>query len=398
MPLAATTTKLHITSNATSPTNGDTKDRGTSKNEREPFREFGIQEGFSKAPDHEKSDGATLERPSKTRDTRPESNNHVLDVPKAANESTSWLNWFSRSEIAPENGTSIEQPNSIASSAGKNRPQSTILEALQDGPSSPEQRRNSDPSPVSPNLQQEENPRSWLSIWGNVSTQTKSSSSPSAIDVASNPQNDSNRTASQTRKVDDAEPDNVSASQPPQQVADGARVSYGWAFWSRDQPKRDHQKTRPGSEVGELALADSSSQSKPESAVVDETGGIPNMVGKRQRLRSVEVAEGPKKSRGTGDDTKKNSTPESVALASQMKPKVDAASKAKLMPENLLLPSFRNTYSLVGRPSLIQQISRLLQLRSPSQPKHVDIVQNPPRVKRALAIVSLALSLSLGLI
>lgn len=387
MPLAATTTKLHITSNATSPTKGPAKDGGTSKNEREPFRELEIQNGFSKAPEGEKPDGTTPNDTSGNRDTRPESNSRVLDVPKAANESTGWLNWFSKSEMVTKNDTSIEQPNGDASSAGKNRPQATVSEALQNAPKYPEQRRNSEPSPVSPTLQQGETPRSWLSLWGNASTQTTSSSSPSAIDVSSNSPNDPDRTGSQVRKEDDAESGPVSASQPTQQAADGAKLSYGWAFWSRDQPKSDHEKTRPGSEIGELALAGSSSQSKPESAVVDEAGGIPDKVGKRQRPQSVEMAEGPKKSRG--DNAKKDSTPESVALASQIKP-VDATSTAKRMPKNLLLPSFRSTYTSVGRPSLLQQISRLLQLRSPSEPKHVDIVQNPPRVKRALAIVSLA--------
>lgn len=389
MPLAATTTKLHITSNATSPTKGSSKDGGTSRNEREPFRQLEIQNGFSKAPEGEKPDGATPDDTSRTHDTRPESSSRVLDVPKAAHESTSWLNWFSKSEMVTENDTSIEQPNGDAISAGKSRPQATVSEALQDAPKSPGQRRNSEPNPVSPKLQQGETPRSWFSLWGNASTQTKSSSSPSATDVASISPNDPDRTGSQVGKVNDAEPGPVSASQPTQQVADGAKLSYGWAFWSRDQPKSDYEKTRPGSEVGELALAGSSSQSKPESAVVDEAGGIPDKVGKRQRPQSVGMAEDPKKSRSTGNNAKKDSTPESVPLAAQIQP-VDATSTAKRMPKNLLLPSFRSTYTSVGRPSLIQQISRLLQLGSPSESKHVDIVQHPPRIKRALAIVSLA--------
>lgn len=386
MPLAATTTKLHITSNATSPTKGAAKDGGTSKNDREPFRELQVQNGFGKTPEGEKSDGATPDD-FKTRDTGPEPTSRVIDVPKTANESTSWLTWFSKSEIATKNDISVEHPNDVASSAGKSRPPGTVLEALKAAPASPEQRRNSEPS--SPNLQQGETPRSWLSLWGSVSTQTKGSSSPSANDVASNPQNDPNRTGALIRKLDDTELGPVSASQSPQQAVDGAKSSYGWAFWSRDQPKSDHEKTRAGSEIGELALAGSSSQSKPESAVLDKAGGTPNKAGKRQRPQSIEVTEGAKKSRDIGD-ARDDSTPESVPLAPQIKPKIDATSKAKHVPENLLLPSFRSTYSSVGRPSLIQQISRILQLRSPSEPKHVGIVQNPPRVKRALAIVSLA--------
>lgn len=386
LPLAATTTKLHITTNAPSPTNGSAKGGKTFKNERDPFREQEVQNSFNTAPEAEKSEEAIAKKTSTTRNYGPESKNQMSEVPKAANESASWRNWFSKSETATEDETSIAQPDCDATSAGKTRPQNTTQKPLQHAPTSPKQRRNSEPSPVSPDVQQEEAPRSWLSLWGNASAPTKSSSSATAIGLASNTQNDSNETGSQTAKVDDAEPGLISVSQPPQQPADGAKSSCGWAFWSRDQPKSDDEKTRPGSEVGELALAGSSSQSQPESAVVDEARGVPNKVSKRQRPLSLEVAEDPKKPRGTGHDAKKDSNPGIVLLAPKIKPKVDAGSKAKCMPENLLLPSFRSTYSSLSRPTLIQQIGRLLQLSSPSEPKHVDIVQNPPRVKRALAI------------
>ncbi|KAF6231579.1 hypothetical protein HO173_010331 [Letharia columbiana] len=386
LPLAATTTKLHITSNAIGPANGAAKDRSSSKNERDQFTEYESRNGSSTAPEGEKSDDGTPENTAKNCDTRPESKSHVSEVPKAANESTSWLNWFSKSETVTENGTSTARRDDDASSAGKNTPQSFISDVLQDGSASPKPRRNSEPSPVSPSAQQEEAPRSWLSLWSNASTQTKSSSSASAIGVASNPQRDSFGTEPQTGKVSDAGSCPMSTPQTPQQPTDGAKPSYGWAFWSRDQPKSDVEKTRPGSEIGELALAGSSLQSKPENAVVDEAGGVPNKVSKRQRPQSLEVAADTKKPRGSGDNAKSDSNPDAIPLDSKTKPKVDAGSKSKGMPENLLLPSFKTTYSTVGRPSLIQQISRLLQLRSTLEPKHVDIVQNPPRVRRALAI------------
>lgn len=396
MPLAATTTKLHITSNDTSPTNGDTKDLQTAKDERDPFQEQQILNRFNTAPETEKSEGAIAKKTPKNRDTRPESRDQVLEVPKTANESASWLGWFSKSEITTEDETSATQPHGDASSAGKTRPQSPVSEALQDAPAPPSQRRNSVPSPVPPTLQQGEVPRSWLSLWGNTSIQTKSSSSASAIGLDPSSQNHSNGTLSQSGKVGDVEPDHGTVPQSPQQSTDGAKPSYGWAFWSRDQPKSDDEKKSPGSEVGELALAGSSFQSKPESAVVDEARGVPKKVGKRQRPQSLEVAEDPKKPRGIKDDAKQASKAETVALAPIVKPTVDAGSKAKRTPENLLLPSFKSTYSTVERPSLIQQISKLLQLSSPSESKHVDIVQKPARVKRALAIVSLPRSVEHG--
>lgn len=389
MPLAATTTKLHITSNAASPTTGAPKDGKASKNERDPLQEQRLQNHSHTAPEAEKFEDATPPNTSKSRDTRPESRNQISEVPKAVNESASWLNWFSKPEIATWDETGITQPDGDASSTGKDRPQSTIAEALQGGSTHHEQRQSPDPNPISPILQQGEVPRSWLSLWGNASKQTKSSPCASAIGVASYPQNDSDGTGSQTGKVSDVLPDPVSTSQPSQQSMDGGKPSYGWAFWSRDQPQSDDEKTRSGIEVGGISPA-GSSKSEPQTAIVDEARGVLNKVGKRQRPQSLEVGEDPKKPRSTENNAKKDSKPEAVHLAPPIKPKVDASSKAKRIAENLILPSFRSTYSTVGRPSLMQQISMLLQLGTRSEPKHVDIVQSPPRVKRALAIVSLA--------
>lgn len=393
LPLAATTTKLHITSNATSPTNDTAKDGKISKTERDPFIDQKLQSRSITTPEAENPEDTTAKEPSKNRGTPSVSNNQVSEKPKAANESVSWLNWFSKSEATSEGDTATAQPDGDFISAGKRNPESTTSDTLHDAPLSPRQRRNSEPSLVSPNGQQEEAPRSWLSLWGNASIQRKSSTSASVIGVASCPENDSKGETSQKAKVSDAESGPLSTPQPPQKSVDGTKPSYGWAFWSRDQPKSDDEKTRLGSEVGELALAGSSSQSKPESAVVDEARGVPNKVSKRQRPQSLEVNEDPKKPRGTEDDAKKHSKPEAILLAPKTKSSVDAGSKATRMPENLLLPSLRNTYSTVGRPSLIQQISRLLQSSPSSEPKHVDIAQNPPRLKRALAIVSFSRSI-----
>lgn len=395
LPLAATTTKLNITSSAKSSMNGPAEDGKVPKSKGNPPQEQKTEKGFSAAPEAAKPDDATLTTTSKTGDDRPETKHQALEVSKAANESASWLNWFSKSDIATDDETNTAHPDDNADGANKPHLQGTTFEALQDSPTSHKQRRNSEPSPVTRSVQQEV-PRSWFSLWGNASTQTNISSSASAIGVASNPQVDSNRTESPNVNLVDAELGPVSAPQPPQQLVDGTKTSYGWAFWSRDQPKNDDEKTRSGSENGELALARSSSQTKPESAVVDNASGLPDKAGKRQRPLSPKVAESFKKSHGNRDDAQRNSKPEIIPLAPKVKAKVDAGLTAKRMPDNLFLPSLRNTYSTVERPSLIQQISRFLQVNSSSKPQHVDIVHNPPRIKRALAIVSFAFSVNHG--
>lgn len=396
MPLAATTTKLHIISNAKNSTSGAAENGKTPKSEGEPSQERKTENGFSTVPEAETSEDVAPTNTIRSRETRLEARNQATEVPKATNGSARWLNWFSRSETPTEGETSMVHAGDDSISVDKNRPRSTISEAAQDVPKSPKQRRNSEPSPISPNIQQEEASRSWLSLWGNIYTQTKNSSSATAVGITPNPQPDFNGTETQTGKVLDAELGPVSTSHRSQQPVDGTKTSYGWAFWSKDQPNSDNQKARPRSEVGKLALAGSSSQATLESAVLNEARGFPDKVVKRQEPHPLEASDDPKKPWGIGDNAQENPKPGVMSLTPKPITKVDAGSKEKRLPENLLLPSFRNTYSTAERPSLIQHISRLLQMTSSSGSRHVNIVQNPPRVKRALAIVSLAQSVHHG--
>ena len=390
LPLAATTTKLRITSNAASPTSVAANNETTSTHKRNRPKEQEIQNASLTTLDAEKSRDAVPEDASITHETRPESQNQASEVPRTVNESARWLNWFSRPEIATADEAGIMQPDDNATGANKDPLQCTVPDALQTAPDSSKQRRNSDPNPVFPNTTQQEVPRSWLSLWGNASRQTKGSSSASATGLASNPQNDTLDTERQAGKVVDVIHDNVSTPQPPQEPGDGSKSSYGWAFWSKNQPKSNDEKTSSGSDIGELALAGSSLQCKPKTATVDEAKGAPKKTGNRQRLQSLDADEDPHNTRGSRDDAKKDCKREAVPFAPDIKPKTDNNPNVKHIQENLLLPSFRGTYRTVGKPSLIQQISKLLQLSSTSEPSHVAIVQNPPRVKRALAIVSLA--------
>ena len=380
LPLAATTTKLHIISNSKSPMTGAVKKPPNT--EGDTSQEPKTKNGIITVPQVEYPEDGTPTSTPDDRDTRPESRNQASVVPNATNGSASWLNWFTKSEIATEVERSIAHPHDGGKSVDKNRPQDSSSDALPDAPASPKQRRNSEPSPVSPSAEQEHPPRSWLSLWGNASTETKGSSSASALGLAPNSLDVSNKLEPRNSKL-------LSSLQRSKQPVDGAKSSYGWGFWSRDQPKSDDVKTCPGSGVGELALAGLSSQSKPEIAVVDEAKGLPREVGKRQTRQSLEAADDPKKLGGIRNDAQQKVKPGVIPLVPETNTQVDACPKAKAMPQNLLLPSFRSTFSTVEKPSLIQQISRLLRTSSSSEPKRVDIVQYPPRVKRALAIVSL---------
>ena len=388
LPLAATTTKLNITSNTPSPTNGAAKEGQGPATEEELQSDTKRGTGGKLVSREEKAEISTpLGIPHVEDGADQESKVKPPDDIKATTDSASWLSWFSRAENAKGDDTtrpSLGDNNEQTSNTRKDRPQSTMLQASNDTPAPPIPRRNSEPSPASSQAQENPPTRSWLGLWGNATTQTAVTSAESATGAAKTTVDSLELEQPQKQKL--VEPHTVDTPQPPA-VSSTAQRSYGWAFWSRDQSKSDDGKESPRNNVGELALAGSSSQSRPEDAVIDEARGVPNKVGKRQRPQSLDLPEENKKPRNASVDVKKDAALESAAAPPKGKPAADAGSKAKRMPDNLVLPPFKRTYQTVVMPGVIQQLSRLLHLGPQSGPKHVDIIQNPPHIKRALAIV-----------
>ena len=387
LPLAATTTKLNITSNALSSANGAAKEG------QAPATKEGLQPDVSDetgvkliSRDEKAQTSIPPERPQVEDEADPQSKAKPPETTKTTIDSASWLTWFSRAENARGDDTirpSLGNNNEHTSNTNKDRPQSTILQAPDDIPTPPIPRRNSEPPPGSPQAQEKPLTRSWLGLWGNASTQTAAMPAESATGAAKTTFDSSEQEQCQNQKP--FEPDPVTTPRPPAESL-GAQRSYGWAFWSRDQAKSDDERQSPNSNIGELALAGSSSQSKPENAIIDEARGVPSKVGKRQRPQSLDLPEEHKKPRNA-NAVEKVAAPEPAAAPPKAKPAADAGSKTKRMPENLVLPPFKRTYQAVVKPGVIQQLSRLLHLGPQSEPKHVDIVQNPPHIKRALAIV-----------
>lgn len=56
------------------------------------------------------------------------------------------------------------------------------------------------------------------------------------------------------------------------------------------------------------------------------------------------------------------------------------------LPPNLLLPSFKSTYSMKENPSIIRQVADFLLRTRQAPANHVYRVKEPPRIKKALAI------------
>ena len=154
-----------------------------------------------------------------------------------------------------------------------------------------------------------------------------------------------------------------------------------WAFWSKDKPQAPSEGSAGDENTGHVAVAGTASQSQPQPATAKEAAVKP---GKRGRPPSLERA----------DDTPGKPGPSTSATPShspvRQGGKLSAAGVKqqlqKLVPANLLLPSFHSTYRLMEQPTIMQQLARLLQYYKQEPTTHVSLVKEPPRVKRALAI------------
>ena len=172
----------------------------------------------------------------------------------------------------------------------------------------------------------------------------------------------------------DAPPIDSKIEPPKPEPAAGS----SWAFWSStDTTKAQTAKqatSSPMKDQGELAVEGEASENRPEPVqtvrVKDDKISKP---GKRGRPVSVDDTEVAKKAVHLESPSTKVTPSQSPA-------------PGKTAPPNLLMPSVRGTYRLVENPSILQQITQIL-LRGHQRPaRHVFLVKEPPKIKKALAI------------
>lgn len=244
------------------------------------------------------------------------------------------------------------------------------------------ERRNSAPDPVSPAIDHDPAPRSWLGLWNYAappaqlerrSTNNPSEDSQKRLEIAQSTNDGSNKTDVVT----------ATKTKAPEQPTEASK-SYGWAFWTREATDSDYSGKARRASVGELALAGSPSQSKPEIAQIDETH-FPNKAGDQRRPLPANVNGIAK----TVDDNRNHGNRSTQPQAAAISTKTDKSEvKSKQSVANLLLPPLGHTYRTVEKAGLLQQLGRLLQYRKPSSNTRHVYLQDPPRIQKALAIVS----------
>ncbi|KAI0883424.1 uncharacterized protein GGS22DRAFT_166949 [Annulohypoxylon maeteangense] len=230
---------------------------------------------------------------------------------------------------------------------------------------------------------------SWFGYWYSTTPTIPEDSAQTTAETSS-----AQKSALETPDVvmEDAPPSKpTEPSQPP--------TSSTWAFWSRDTSQKNDTKKTTANEAGELAIIGDGSEANPRQSTSPEVNGNstsakePSIKGSKAlkeaplRVESIKRNKrGRPQSLDIDEPLSRPGTPQSDISTKTAPAKPATPGSSKSSTQNLLLPSFRNTYHMKNNPSIIRQITQLL-LRTQQPPtNHVFLVKEPPKIKKAVAI------------
>ncbi|KAI1082334.1 hypothetical protein F5B20DRAFT_533026 [Whalleya microplaca] len=318
------------------------------------------------------------------KDSRQLVSSDTADQPQA---SSGWLGWVWGSST-PQN---VESKGGNPEAVSPESQETTMPDAPPQPPVETEQAPSPQPPPPPP---PSETPKavqpstSWFGFW--YSTPTPALPDTTAQTTAGKP--------SAEQPVDKEPRDVVMQDAPSSTSAEATQPSAGstWAFWSRDTGNNNTSgKTTAASAQGELAVIGDGSEASPRRSTgfeVDERTGPskePPIKAPKEQPAKTGLSRRSKRVRPHSMDIDESSsrpgTPQSDTSAKTAPSKPTTLTPSKTT-QNLLLPSFRDTYHMKNNPSIIKQIAQLL-LRTQEPPaNHVFLTKEPPKIRKAIAI------------
>ena len=308
---------------------------------------------------------------------------------------TGWLGWFSRGDTGsdgsaqpgPDSGKALErrEKNDLEEQITKPAESGDLKPAVQESTTSvPDQPQGhgEDPEPRSARTAGQTGPlppRTWLSIWGSSGTNS---------DKSTNVAESINTIAAQQQESIVAPPENQVTSAGRHDT----RTSSGWTFWSRGHARPATSDGTSQATSGKLAVADSSSESQPENAVVaghKRGASVASKTLKRERPQSLQGAD-----ESASNSTSTTNSRGNSAIAVQVAAKAESTKspltkplpEATPDPQNLILPPLKQTHKPPDSPGLLEKLRSLLYVAESAPPKHVNLLEKPPPIKKALAI------------
>ena len=413
IPLAAEATRVHATSDAS-----------TLSRPRFPSEEKlkGIEEAANESA--VKEEGKELVR--EEAQLPPEPITSVEDGKKAEMSRASWFGWWSRPDDYGSDAEKSMRKKQKLDTTGEEAsntplPRTPTVEASGDDVGMKNAKQfeglgDGTKQDSGTNLDLGANqvhPRSWFWLW---------SSSQNQQAVEEQTEKDAEDEAPQVAvSIDPPSEDRILKPSEPVEPDDTKEIegrtrakSSGWAFWQSDKPK-DPAPTPGGTQkqVGELAVADTPSQSSPEAAQFNEQREQPKQEdpkrpssllgpkgGKSKKSLSVPT------SAGTPADSSAAPTPETsqVPTPSGTPPPPSDTESSKRPPKrssqqptprpNLILPSFRSSFPPAANLGYIERLTQYLaqslhlpnSQSFPQQPRHVSITPSPPKIRKAVAL------------
>jgi hypothetical protein len=400
IPLLAETTKTHVTS--------DTGDKSRPRQmSQEKLKGFdGVEESKPKTP------VVAVERKVSIEEAAPLPPEPIVestgtdDTKSIASsqrpQSGLWFGWWSRPD-----GYDSDMPKPDGSDKRLDEATSTPLPGIPNDESAtlepPQEPGSVDQmTEAVPDLQPEMgvktgSARSWFRLWSSA-------------------QNEQAAVDEQVKKVSEERcpPEiTVSADGTPESVLDESSMnkpndkydpdqhkSSGWAFWSTDKAKTP--SGTPGGthkQIGELAVADTPSQSHPEAAQFNEQRDVPkskpkkasSLLGRKRGATDKTEPSGGESSSTTPTPTTRPSTPVQTAKEDfETKPVQRGKSVAQMRP-NLILPAFSTSYPTEPTPSYLERASQYVAetlriVDAKATPRHVYRTSAKPKIRKAISL------------
>ncbi|KAI3399893.1 hypothetical protein diail_5404 [Diaporthe ilicicola] len=310
----------------------------------------------------------------------------AADTPQRPSTSSGWLGgWFTANPVPEKKATVNERTMSEAATSPKEENEQSNAEPAPAPENTVASGAAEEPAPAAP----QRSMTMWLPFWPNNSVPEAGKEEPAK--------------APESTSAPAKEPeDTVMGEAPPAKPEPATKPTAGstWAFWSKDTPKSPGEPKR-ATEHGELAVMGDGSETHPKRANSLDMGrdAPPNLEPPKEapgKIKQIKDKVSKKKrnrpqSMDIDDVPSRPQTPKSDAASV----KADSPSKAKAKtpttatrptPLNLLLPSFKGTYKMKENPSILRQIASLLLRTQQKSTKHVFLTQEPPKLKKALAI------------
>jgi hypothetical protein len=401
LPAEATTSTVHATPDA-SPKKPSTGQLRLQKSELEA---------------KESPSASSTEQTKDTKET--ETSSHITSSPAVTNDQVggsvrlgeqsqaSWFPWLSKSSNVAE--VANKPPEVVPTLPGN--PAEPTIEPQQEPDNAP----NENIGTLKSRKEEQNNKRSWLQMWG-ADTPNKSAA-PSITDGDDNepaPGTPAIPIHASKLKVDTGNTATSQASSmetaPPLLPGDGTK-SAAWVFWSRAQKNNSSTSSVDQQHVGEIAISDTPSARRPKRASfgVPSSSDGPNATPSKDTSKPTKAAAHAKSaSKSSQAETEtsigaevstqdkkvmvaskiesSNATGSSKPPAEAQSLRVAAATVSKTSSMAQLLPSISDTFAQQRSPTLLEQISRLLNYSKTTEPNHVNLVKSPSRIENALAI------------